>query len=113
LQPRLQVHVSAHTSQLIPEGVKAHVILNVLEIMSFVVLSYSSFHGVINNCVIIDKYQAQNFLGSPENLGQSVLKTILSTRTVDSLENNSVNISIILAWMSVEPALEYCTGVTR
>jgi hypothetical protein len=45
---------------------------------------------------MMDKYQSQNFLETPENFGQSDLESLLvSASTVDNLAKDSIIMSII------------------
>lgn len=76
-----------------------------------VVESYKTCQGGIDNWAIMAKYQDWNFLGSPENLAQSVLVSedldsliiiLVSWMTNDSFEKVSFKTASIWAWNSVE-----------
>jgi hypothetical protein len=57
--------------------------------------SYNSDQGGREICIIIPRYHKQNFLESPENLGQSDLVSfLLSENSIYNIENNWVIINI-------------------
>jgi len=63
--------------------------------------SYNSDQGGREICIIIPRYHKQNFLESPENLGQSDLVSfLLSENSIYNIENNWVIINISWDWMS-------------